>query len=485
MKEKCSQHGQPLVLMCLQCGPTFFCLLCDHQTHHLKHCELIDISEGDRKWLKYYEAKYETLLNHPLFISPPNHSDIIAYNEKMVTTMIGKLISLLEEKRSLLIKDVRNHLDGQAIKKQLSRLKEKLLNINFRTDDLSELAKKIQHFQQEISPKIQKTLQSIEENIKKWKIDPLRASRIEKPLEEFITESLNLDNLFSNDELKFFKRIATSQKGDEFLNETVEEENLQLKELIQLEVEWKNEEQLAKELNKLDKSLRQKGYFLNELTNLKLSYEFGIGKLKSKLEHFGEKSANNSCYAFNSFRTNETRTLHDSKREAKNIFQNQSNIKNSFDFGIKETYSSLDKNNKADPKPTVPDIDQLGFPQYIPGENINKTYLEFSRSDIHQPPEFCITDGKKNFAQLVNRSLESCIVQQPAQFEQGSSSVRESISTIGKYSSKAYVSLTFETLLWQINQARCARSQTVEKVSAMESNVNLIRSEPDKKNMLY
>ena len=449
MKEKCFKHGQPLVWMCLQCEPTFFCDWCDQTHHHENHSELIDISGDDTEWLRYYEAKYEKFIN--LSASLLDQSYMIAYNEKMINTIIEKMILQLEEKRSLLLKDI----DSQTIKEQLDGLREKLLNINFKADDLSELAKKVQHFQLEISPETEKTLQSVQENIKKWKIDPFRVSRIEKLLEEHITESLSLDNIFTNNELKCFKKIRTAQKGDEFFYEMIEE-GLQYTELLQLEITWENKEQFEKKISELNISRLQRDQLLKKMENQKVIFEFEIEELKNKLKDFEEKYAHNSCYGFNSFRTDEMQILHDSKKGAKKLFQNQSNIKSSSNFRINDIYSSLDNKNKADLKPAVLVIDQLGFPLNISDQNIN-TYLGFSTSNTHQTPEFCIA-------------------QQPAQEEQ--SFARESISTIGKYSSQAYVSPAFETFLWQIIQKQYTRSQAVEKVSPMKSIVNLFHSVP-------
>ena len=151
MERYCYQHGKPSIMACIEqgCQQPFLCLVC-YRNHNEDHSEFVNLSENNATWLEPHKAELEQLINHPLFVSPPDQYDVLAHNKELINQMIENLVHKIKEKGNLLIEEMTKQMEEQqAIEKFSECLREKydiIKNVNFRQDDIFHLVKEVKHF---------------------------------------------------------------------------------------------------------------------------------------------------------------------------------------------------------------------------------------------------------------------------------------------------------------------------------------------------
>ena len=243
MERQCHHHGKPFIVACIEqrCQQPFLCLVC-YRTHNENHSEFIDLLENDTKWLKPHEIELEQLAKHPLLTSPTVQHDVLAHNKELINQMIENLVRKIKEKGNLWIEEMTKQMKEQrAIEKFTQCLREKyeiIQNVNFRQDDIFHLAKEVIRFREELLPDVQEALKLMNEDLTKWKLNPIKVLQVEKMLQKVVIENINLDNLFSELEADHLKTMSLSLRESLELKRKLQKESNDLKET---EKKFKNE----------------------------------------------------------------------------------------------------------------------------------------------------------------------------------------------------------------------------------------------------
>jgi len=177
-----------------------------------------------------------------LLTSPTVQHDVLAHNKELINQMIENLVRKIKEKGNLWIEEMTKQMKEQrAIEKFTQCLREKyeiIQNVNFRQDDIFHLAKEVIRFREELLPDVQEALKLMNEDLTKWKLNPIKVLQVEKMLQKVVIENINLDNLFSELEADQLKTMSLSLRESLELKRKLQKESNDLKET---EKKFKNE----------------------------------------------------------------------------------------------------------------------------------------------------------------------------------------------------------------------------------------------------
>ena len=282
MDQYCTEHNKPFAVACLQqgCEKKLLCLFCyrDHNQDHFS--ELLTFLEKDKAWIECHKINKQELENNHLFVSSPSQNDIIAYNKQLIQKMIDILVMRVQEKGKMLIEEMLQRFQEQNPIEKLSyalkKHEESLRKITFATDNTCELVRETKVFQEEISPKIKKSLVLIEEEIRMWTINPIKAFQTEVMIANSIIK-MDLDDLFTYDNRENNENNNNFFQFNEFFSsQTVENDGLNLKKLYKEKLE-----KLYQEIRILKKTLKEKENYIEKLEIIKASSQVMIHSLDS------------------------------------------------------------------------------------------------------------------------------------------------------------------------------------------------------------